>query len=840
MADLKHIEIMREDIIKSYRFQPNRNAPRPSFRDRGSHGKKLKLELENATDFINLQRLNLGIKSENLLVLEIIGEAMSPDVLENMLRKFNLSLVEETLISNTSNSKLVVQFNDKASIDVFNHERELWEINDTSKGTLTYAQRRDIFNCIENIRSVTKEDRMGPRLKKCFNKTAPLPQGFFSVNINVWYNGDRSKILETERLIKQALGTVGSLLLGDLFEIPSLLLGRAKVNEFSLNALLGLDIIATIDLPFSTVSTEPYELYSLDFEPVINNSLDSKAPLATVLDSGIFTGNPLLRNVVVSEEDFDHTENTTNDFNGHGTGVAGIVVYGDFDKCINSKLFTPLVRICNGKVMHDENGSPCFANDKRPEQIVKEAIQHFHTEYNCRVFNLSAGDGDLIYNGGRQFAWAEMLDQLARTLDIVIVISAGNVSFPDINDFDSRETLMESCRDQLFKPEHRLIDPATSALGVTVGSITRFDEPEVQQNRSVHLPVGKRDFPSVFTRIGRGVNKAIKPEFVDYGGNYSVKQMMRGSSIWHKNDRKLMEPTLHNGNDKIFKGYCGTSFSAPHVTHIAARIERALEEQIGEQPSANLIKAILANSAKCSNEMITWAENSKDCLHTGKNNPKQERRLRLIGFGKADDNILYSDKNHVTLFAEDSLELRSFQIYKIPVPKEFIKVKAEKRIVISLAYNPVTRLSRKDYLTNNLWFEVFKKIEEDTLVQYKGKKETGQDTDEDISNLPNENKADFSPGYTELLKSTLQQRVWEKGPRGGNDLLWNDNEPYIYVLVTGKERFKYAEQEIPQDYALAITFSYEGKEDIKLYNKLQSNVRIKERQQVRARAQIKI
>lgn len=193
----------------------------------------------------------------------------------------------------------------------------------------------------------------------------------------------------------------------------------------------------------------------------------------------------------------------------------------------------------------------------------------------------------------------------------------------------------------------------------------------------------------------------------------------------------------------------------------------------------------------------------------------------------------------MTLFAEDSLELRSFHLYKIPVPKEFLKVKAEKSIAISLAYNPITRLSRKDYLTNNLWFEVFRKIDERDLILYKAKKESGEDSEEDLENLPDENKAAFLPGYRDLSKSTLQQRIWRKGPRGGSDLLWDENEPYIYILVTGKERFKYAEQEAPQDYALAITFSYGSRDDIELYNKLRQNVRIKDRHRVRTRTQVK-
>lgn len=844
MAEYNHIEIMREEIVKSYRFTPFRNPPRPPIRNNVEHGQKLKSEITNSLESIKSRRRDIGIQSENLVVLELLSEAMSPDILENMLRKFNLYLVEETDLPNTNNSRLLIQFENVSSLISFNNERGLWENNSEEDAILTVSQRGKLFSCIENIRSVSREDRIGIRLKKYIEDPTAMPEGLFAVNIDIWFNGETNTVFEVENQIKQAMGTTGSKLLGDLFTTPSLLLGRAFVNEYSLNALLDLDIIATVELPFSAVSTEPYELFKTDFTPIAQDDLDENAPLATVLDSGVFTGNPLLENVVVAEEEFDTTENTTTDMNGHGTAVAGIVVYGDFDACLSSRVFKPLVRICNGKIMHNESGfygnAPCFPEDKRPEQIVKEAIEYFNKEYGCRIFNLSAGDSDHVYTGGRQLAWAEMLDQLSKQLDIVIVISAGNVSNPQINDFLSRDELMEKCRDQLFYPEHRLIDPATSALSVTVGSITRFDEPEATPNRAGRISVGKKNYLSVFTRIGKGVNRAIKPEFVDYGGNYGVHQISRGNTKWITTDRKLAEPTLHNGNDHIFKGYCGTSFSAPHVTHIAARIERALEAQIKNAPSANLIRAVLANSARCTPEMIKWAEESKDPLYTGKTNPKQERRLRLMGFGKVDDSLLYSSDNDVTLIAEDRLELRSFHLYKIPVPEEFLKVKAEKSISISLSYNPITRMSRKDYLTNNLWFEVFRKIDENTLLQYKAKKASDQDEDEDLSNLPDSNKADFSPGYTEIMKGTLQQRVWQKGPRGGKDLLWDENEPYIYVLVTGKERFKYAEQEVPQDYALAITFSYTGKDDIKLYNSIKNNVRIRERaaQRERARSQI--
>jgi hypothetical protein len=98
----------------------------------------------------------------------------------------------------------------------------------------------------------------------------------------------------------------------------------------------------------------------------------------------------------------------------------------------------------------------------------------------------------------------------------------------------------------------------------------------------------------------------------------------------------------------------------------------------------------------------------------------------------------------------------------------------------------------------------------------------------------------FLPGCTEVENSTLQQRVWEKTARGGSDLLWNDNDPCIYILVTGKAKFSHPAEVEPQPYALAITFSYESEEDIQLRQKLSEQVKIKQREQVRVRTQVQV
>lgn len=841
MEKYDHIEFEREHVAKQYRFKPFPTAPKPPVRDRKEHGKKLFDDLEKTVSDIGKSRIDYGIDSQKLIVLEIESISINSDIIDRLLRSFNVTLVEENVsLDDEYKSNLVVQFDSEVDIKLFDAERQLFENNSEEEKILTYAQRRDLFNCISQIRQLSREDRTGPRLSNALNNRKDELTGTFIVDIDIWFNGKNDFVYDIENQIKKALGTHESELLGDLFKLPSLLLGRAKVNEFSLNVLLDLDIIAQVELPMGKISTEPYELYNLNYSPVIIDELDENAPAAAIIDSGVFTANPLLKSIVIAEEEFNQTEKTTNDLNGHGTGVAGIVAYGDLSNCFENEEFRPQVRIFNGKVLHNDNGYATFPEDKRPEIIVKEAIEFFFQNYGCRVFNLSLGDTDHVYSGGRQFAWAEILDQLVNDLDIVVIISAGNVIDPELDNFTSREELMHNTQNRLFYPEHRLIDPATSAMGITVGSISRFNQPQAIQARGTRISVGETNYLSAFTRIGKGINKAIKPEVVDYGGNFAIHQLVRGKARWLKNDSRLLEPTLNNTLDKVFKGFCGTSFSAPHVTNYAARIERSLENQLGMKASSNLIRAMLINTAEHENTAKEWYENSEDAFYSGKNNPKQERRLRLAGFGKANDDILYSSENHVTVFAEDALELRSFHLYKIPVPKDFLSINTKKKISISLAYNPGTRISRKEYLTNNLWFEVFRKIDEDTLLKYKEKKENSGDEEADkyLDSLPDEHKAKFLPGAESIKRGTLQQRIWEKGPRGGSDLLWDVENPYIYVMVTGKELFKFSEKEVPQKYSLVATFSfYPEKEidNINLYDTIINQIKVKVRETVRER-----
>jgi hypothetical protein len=840
--DELYIEIDKENTSKwEYKSRKrNTNPPLTPIRIVDQHGQALYDELSSAVSTIVDVRKSAGVSTDNLLIIELSGQANAKQPDADMLQvKMSLSIIEEVKFDG-GKAKLIVQFENKDAIDEFKQEMTLY-INGSTETTsrLTAIQRNELFSCIDGIRKISPEDRTGKRLNEAIVQNK-LPDGLFTIDIDVWFDGDISKRNEIQGRIKQALGTTGSSLCGDLFVLPNLLLGRAKVNSFTLEALRNLDYIAQVDFPIGTLTTEQYALYATDFVPVFENTLDENAPLACIIDSGVFSGNPLLSNIVVGEEDFDLTEDTVSDLNGHGTAVAGIVAYGDlcdFDKA--NKVFRPLVRICNGKVMHDTGMDGVdYNDDKRPEQIVSDAIHYFNSEYNCRIFNLSSGNPDHIYNGGRQMAWASMLDDISKKLDVIIVVSTGNVLFPNVPLFSNREDLMRKTRDQLLCDEHRLIDPATAALGVTVGSISRYgDADSPSSSLPVPLSAGNEGYPSAFTRTGEGVNGAIKPDFVDYGGNLAIRQLTSSDTRWGQN-RALNEPTLNNTINGVFKGWYGTSFAAPHVTHIAARLQRALYTQLGVEPSANLIRALLASSSTYIQR--EWLDDVVPAGYTGKNRKTQEWRLRLCGYGKVDDSILSTGSNHVTLIAEDALDLKRIHLYKIPVPEEFLGVKSKKRIAIGFAYNPPTRLSRQAYLANSLWFEVFKRVDEEFLRSFIAKKAEGKEemAKEVAKVFRQKHDAGFKPGVSSLSASTLQQRIWETGKAGGRALDWDGK--YIYVLVSGKAQFNHPDEQIPQSYALAITFSYESKEDIQLRQMISEKVKVKQREQVKIRTQVQI
>lgn len=715
-------------------------------------------------------------------------------------------------------TQLLAQFPNANVLTQFQRELELYRTGSTARGVLPLGLRRNLFDALEGVDRLSSEDRRGNRLRE---EGLVEDKEEFYFDVDLWHPGRGVPLRDAINQFREAVSNGG----GRVTDPPTtvaetLLLARVQGGRATLEALLEYDNVVRVDLPPRLESFEFSIFDQIDVPEAIDN-LPNDAPLACVIDSGVVAGPPLLSGLVVDERDFDSGENTTVDLTGHGTHVAGIVAYGDIRQCLEGNRWEPKVRLLSGKVMRSDSfGGAEFADAKRAETQIREAIEYFVKEYDCRIFNLSLGDSTRLYEGRRQLPMALMIDELARNLDIVVVIAAGNVSTPNVpEDTTTADTFQKTLREQLFSEEHSVIDPASAVNALTVGAISRTDIAFNRGNlgRRV-LAASPSNAPSPFTRTsmdgkGRGIQSVVKPDLVAYGGNYSLSMGM-----WTRNDPSLAEPSLKydfQADGRLLNMSCGTSVAAPHVTHISALVEEKLRRLLnGGKPSANLIRALVVHSARIPEETASW-------IGEGCSEPDTEARLlRVVGYGKPDvERALFSTDNRAVLYAEDEIADNSFQLYALELPDSFITTNGKRQLRVTLAYDPPVRGTRLEYTGRVMFFQIYRGVESQTLLDnIAGVQSLGVP----IQKLAG-HRIDARPPYTSLQQSTVQSAVFE-GVRATkfNYPVGSDGRVLWHVLVGCNHRFA-ADDSTKQKYALVVSLEH-GDDTVEIYQTVRQRV----------------
>jgi hypothetical protein len=468
----------------------------------------------------------------------------------------------------------------------------------------------------------------------------------------------------------------------DAVKQPHLILYRLRVNQEQAQTLLRHRDVRLVDLPPRYgLDVNLLQMDIQDLPPVPAPLED--APGIVVLDSGLTTGHPLLAAAVGDAESFLPGRGP-NDEHGHGTQVAGIALYGDVEEAIQDG-FAPSFRVFSGRVLDADN-----TNDSRLlENQVEEAVRYFHSHYDCRIFNLSYGDPRKPYLGRHVRGLAVTLDTLARELGVLFVVPTGN--------FDGTDTAPADWRthypDYLLQTEAALLDPAPALNALTVGSVARWDATFNAQrygNDPSEQPVARRDQPSPFTRSGPSVGDAIKPDLVAYGGNLAVSVRTANQWLLSRGLGELSTCKDFTAGRLLAEG-SGTSFAAPHVSHLAARV-------LAEHPEAdqNQLRGILVAHAY-------WPDSSTALLQGNR-----ERLLRLCGYGQIDEQALERSTEHeVTLIATDSIRDRHHHFYEIPLPDSFLEGGQRTReITVALAHSPAVRTTRISYKSCEMEFRL--------------------------------------------------------------------------------------------------------------------------------------
>jgi subtilisin family serine protease len=245
---------------------------------------------------------------------------------------------------------------------------------------------------------------------------------------------------------------------------------------------------------------------------------------------------------------------------------------------------------------------------------------------------------------------AAALDRIVYENDVVVVISAGNVSHEEHDGF-------EYVAEQVQRDERHIAPPGMAALALTAGALVPDGEQGARPAReSVAIrQLGEPGWPSPVTRSGPGVEFAIKPELSAPGGTYVYDR-----------DSKRVRPDRARGTvlgssggnpERVLMLDIGTSFAAPLVSHAALRVLSRYP-----QLTATGVRALLLSSARMVKTVLT--------ADTGHKATVTQRYLS--GFGRASaDHAETSTEHRAVLLGEESIRQDEVHFYEVPVPQAF-------------------------------------------------------------------------------------------------------------------------------------------------------------------------
>lgn len=737
-----------------------------------AHGVRLVQQLEALKK--QARQREAGFDSRLLIKLEADG-----------LTSKDLQTIPGITVVSEESRTFTVLFADESGRQEF--EKRLNELAQGASPT-----RKEILWAIRNIDDWTPDERMGPALR-----LEGLPDvDEFVVDVELWPSmipSERAAILSHFSNWVTGLGAT----VIDRVNQLNLVMARVKVNRKQLERMLAFRDVRQIDLPprYDT-SVNAVEQTASKLPSVVSPPND--APTVAVLDTGLATNHPLLAPVVGDAQSFVDGR-VAADEEGHGTQVVGHVVFGNVEAILDVHEVQTDFWILSGRIIVKSESE--FDDTPFMENRIREAVEYFVRRYGCRIFNLSIGDIRKPYVGGHVRGLAAVIDELAYEHGVLFIVSAGN--FRGVE--NTPKNWLRDYPDYLFNEAARIIDPAPALNALTVGSIARRERPRQSvrfPNDPAYQPIARVNCPSPFSRTGPGPGDAIKPEIVEYGGNWSYNARTNSRIAY---DIELGEfTTNHEVVSRPFASISGTSFAAPKVAHLAGRL-------LARYPnlSAEALRALIIAHAAVPDEALK----SLDLT--------EEKARHLMGFGKPVwERVLSSEERCVALFAEASISESTHHFYEIPLPGDFLGPPARRprEITVALAYTSPVRRTRISYRANRLSFRV---VREESLERVASvfRTQPARSREPIIQEA-----GEFRPSFNVRSRGNNQAATWRIGQI---DKRWDDKR--LFVVVTHQPE-PWAEGLVgDQRYALVVVLRDLSQEPVRLYTQLRARIRVRPR-----------
>lgn len=450
-------------------------------------------------------------------------------------------------------------------------------------------------------------------------------------------------------------------------------------------------------------------------------TFEGGSSVVCVLDSGVNGAHPLLKPMVADDalmsanpawDTADHTD--------HGTGVAGLALYGNLaGKVTSTDRYTVAHRLESVKLYEASNPTPEeFYAAISQDAFSLAAAQHFEQN---RIFCSAVTANEAEQTDGSPTSWSAAIDSIISHPDDpeeaheLFLVSAGNINpgmlseagYPDTNAIRSVRS------------------PGQAWNALTVGAYSENAYITDDATRQMgDRPVAVHGGLSPFSTTSLAWPKAtpVKPEIVLDGGN----AVTDGRAYFAPSN---LSP-LSTGADlsaRPLKMFNGTSAAVSEAAWMAAELENAYPDLWPES-----IRGLMVHSANWSDAMLEQfcpRGSERDRQSTGR-----YELLRMCGYGIPSlDKAIECGKNRVNLIIQDELTpferrkangktvwgMKDMHLHHIPWPKDLLQqfgdVTARMRVTLSYYIEPCPGKrgwkNRYRYASHGLRFDVNKPSE---------------------------------------------------------------------------------------------------------------------------------
>ncbi len=399
-----------------------------------------------------------------------------------------------------------------------------------------------------------------------------------------------------------------------------------------------------------------------------------------LLDTGINKDHPLLSNAIVNDNAIQTYDSSwgSGDHDGHGTEMAGIVLYNNLSDLFQSKSKVEISHKLESVKILPPNGQ----NEQELYGAITEQSVYLAEITNPnlkRVICMAVTSDDSSYGDGRPSSWSGAIDSITSSANDkksskrLFFISAGNV------DLDAFKNTEYPNANKLFP----VGDPGQSWNAITVGgytnSITIADK--YLKGFKPLADAGELS-PYSSTSVMWDNKWPIKPEILFDGGNVATNDTDYVEAV----DTGLLTTAKDLLNHPLSTIWA-TSAATAQAALFASRIYSEYPELWPET-----IRALMIHSAR-------WTSNMMKQFGVDKTKSSRRDLLRTCGYGIPDlGRALYCLNNQVNLIIESQLQpykngsINEMNLHKIPWPSDVLlklgETPATLRITLSYFIEP--------------------------------------------------------------------------------------------------------------------------------------------------------